>query len=151
MRVTTWTEYSLIISVHLAKHRADGPVAARDIAQAEQLPVDYVEQILLRLRRAGVVESVRGAKGGYFLAKDPTAISMQDIMRASEHQTFEANCLTHPIDAERCSPNSSCSMRPVWYALEQRVNDLLGSVTLADLMQQESQVQLQVGMAAPTG
>jgi DNA-binding IscR family transcriptional regulator len=42
-------------------------------------------------------------------------------------------------------------MRPVWYALEQRVNDLLGSVTLADLMQQESQVQLQVGMAAPTG
>ncbi len=126
-------------------------MAARDIALAEQLPGDYVEQILLRLRRAGLVESVRGAKGGYFLAKDPTAISMRDIMAASEHQTFEMNCVTHPIDAERCSPTSSCSIRPVWYALQQRVDDLLGSISLADLMKQEAQVQLQVGMAAPTG
>ena len=73
MRVTTWTEYSLIISLHLAKRgrTGSGPVAARELADAERLPADYVEQILLRLRRAGLVESVRGAKGGYFLAKQP--------------------------------------------------------------------------------
>jgi Rrf2 family iron-sulfur cluster assembly transcriptional regulator len=71
MRITTWTEYSLIISLHLAKRGATGggPVAAREIAETERLPGDYVEQILLRLRRAGLVESVRGAKGGYFLAR----------------------------------------------------------------------------------
>src|SRR5512146_3057293 len=106
MRVTTWTEYSLIIALHLARRGGARPVAAREIAETERLPGDYVEQILLRLRRAGLVESVRGAKGGYFLAKEPQAITMRDIMTASEHQTFEVNCATHPVDLERCAPNS---------------------------------------------
>ncbi len=143
MRITTWTEYSLIISIHLAKRGATGggPVAAREIAELERLPGDYVEQILLRLRRAGLVESVRGAKGGYFLAKEPTAISMRDIMTASEHQTFEMNCESHQVDDERCNPTGACSIRPVWYALQQRVDELLGSISLADLMKHEPQVQ----------
>ena len=143
MRITTWTEYSLIIAIHLAKRGASGsgPVAAREIAEQERLPGDYVEQILLRLRRAGLVESVRGARGGYFLAKEPQRITIRDIMTASEHQTFEMNCEAHPVDAERCAPNSACSIRPVWHALQQRVDDLLDSISVADLMKHETQVQ----------
>jgi Rrf2 family protein len=143
MRVTTWTEYSLIISIHLGRRSRTGrgPVAARELADAERLPADYVEQIVLRLLRAGLVESVRGAKGGYYLARDPSAISVRDVMTASEHQTFEVNCESHPVDAERCHPASSCSIRPVWHALQQRVDELLGSISLADLMKQEPQVQ----------
>ena len=149
MRITTWTEYSLIISIHLAKRGAGGgaPVAAREIAEQERLPGDYVEQILLRLRRAGLVESVRGAKGGYFLAKEPTAITMRDIMTASEHQTFEMNCASHPVDDERCGPASACSIRPVWLALQQRVDELLASISLADLMKHETQVQEMVAVS----
>ena len=150
MRVTTWTEYSLIISIHLAKRgrRGIGPVAARELADIERLPGDYVEQILLRLRRAGLVESVRGAKGGYYLAKDPAAISVRDVMAASEHQTFESNCASHPVDADRCNPGSTCSIRPVWFALQQRVDELLASITLADLMKQETDVQELVGISS---
>jgi Rrf2 family protein len=150
MRVTTWTEYSLIISLHLAKRgrTGGGPVAARELADAERLPADYVEQILLRLRRAGLVESVRGAKGGYFLAKQPGAISVRDVMSASEHQTFEINCETHQVDAERCSPDSTCSIRPVWHALQQRVDNLLASISLADLMKEEPRVQELVGISS---
>jgi Rrf2 family protein len=122
-------------------------VAAREIAETERLPGDYVEQILLRLRRAGLVESVRGAKGGYYLAKEPPDISMRDIMTASEHQTFEMNCATHPVDAERCHPTSGCTIRPVWYALQQRVDELLGSISLADLMKEDTQVQELVTIA----
>jgi len=152
MRVTTWTEYSLIISLHLARRGAagGGPVAAREIAESERLPGDYVEQILLRLRRAGLVESVRGAKGGYYLAKEPQAITMRDIMTASEHQTFEMNCASHPVDTERCAPSSGCSIRPVWQALQQRVDDLLGSISLADLLKDEPQIQ-EVVAIAPVG
>jgi Rrf2 family transcriptional regulator, iron-sulfur cluster assembly transcription factor len=150
MRVTTWTEYSLIISLHLAKRggTGSGPVAARELADAEKLPADYVEQILLRLRRAGLVESVRGAKGGYLLARHPSAISVRDVMTASEHQTFEVNCASHPVDAERCSPGSTCSIRPVWHALQQRVDDLLAGISLADLMKEETQVQELVGISS---
>ena len=150
MRVTTWTEYSLIISLHLAKRgrTGGGPVAARELADSERLPADYVEQIILRLRRAGLVESVRGAKGGYFLAKQPAAISVRDVMSASEHQTFEINCESHQVDAERCSPDSTCSIRPVWHALQQRVDDLLASISLADLMKEEAQVQELVGISS---
>lgn len=139
MRVTTWTEYSLIIALHLARRGriGAGPIAARELAEAERLPADYVEQILLRLRRAGLVESVRGARGGYLLAREPQAITVFDVMTASEHQTFEVNCDVHPVDAERCSPTSGCSIRPVWHALQRRVDDLLSGISLADLLKEQ--------------
>jgi Rrf2 family protein len=142
MRVTTWTEYSLIISIHLARRRGleSGPVPAREFAEQERLPADYVEQIFLRLRRAGLVESVRGARGGYRLARDPATISVRDVMAAAEHQIFEVNCDVHPIDADRCAPASGCTIRPVWRALQRRVDELLAGVTLADLLREEAEV-----------
>ncbi len=139
MRVTTWTEYSLLIALHLAKRgrAGSGPVAARELAEFERLPADYVEQILLRLRRAGLVESVRGARGGYNLAREPETITVRDVMTASEHQTFEVNCTTHPVDADRCHPANACSIRPVWHALQRRVDELLSGITLADLLKEQ--------------
>ena len=146
MRVTTWTEYSLIIVLHLARRGREGagPLSARELSAVERLPGDYVEQILLRLRRAGLVESVRGARGGYYLARLPETISVRDVMTASEHQTFEINCESHPVDADRCASAGACSIRPVWVALQQRVDDLLGGITLADLMKQAGEVQEQL-------
>jgi cysteine desulfurase len=148
MRVTTWTEYSLIISLYLAKRsgEANGPVPARELADQERLPADYVEQILLRLRRAGLVESARGARGGYRLARDPSRISVLDVMSAAERQTFEVNCDSHPIDPERCAPQSVCAIRPVWRALQRRMDDLLSSVTLADLLRDEAEVSALVAL-----
>lgn len=142
MRVTTWTEYSLIITLNLAKRRIDGAgvIAAREIAETERLPADYVEQILLRLRRAELVDSTRGAKGGYALAKDPAAVTVYDVMTAAENQTFELPCHTHPIDAPRCIPGEDCTIRPVWVALKQRIDEVLSAVTLADLLVDETQV-----------
>jgi Rrf2 family protein len=152
MRVTTWTEYSLIISLHLARRRGQGggPVAARELAEAERLPPDYVEQILLRLRRAGLVESSRGAKGGYRLARDPETVSVRSVMAASEHQTFQVNCESHPVDAERCGPGTLCSIRPVWHALQERVDQFLEGVSLADLLKDEPNVQALVALQGRT-
>ena len=69
-------------------------------------------------------------------------------MSASEHQKFEVNCDTHPVDVVRCSPGATCSIRPVWQALQQRVDELLASISLADLMKQEPQVQELVGISS---
>lgn len=142
MRVTTWTEYSLIIAINLAKRRRAGlgALSARELADTERLPADYVEQILLRLRRAGLVESTRGAKGGYVLARDPESLTVRDVMAASERQTFELNCESHPVDPDRCGPTASCAIRPVWVTLQKRIDQFLDSVTVADLLQEESKV-----------
>lgn len=148
MRVTTWAEYGLIVSLHLAKRAGQGPIAARELSDQERLPHDYVEQILLRLRRAGLVESVRGAKGGYLLAREPAGVSVKDVVEASEHVTFEVNCDLHPVDAERCSPGTACSIRPVWRLLERRINEVLAGVTLADLLHAEPEVYQIAGVAA---
>ena len=148
MRVTTWAEYGLIVSLNLARRVGEGPIAARELAEAERLPHDYVEQILLRLRRHGLVESVRGAKGGYLLARDAHDISVKDVMEASEHVTFEVNCDHHQVDAHRCRPDAACSIRPVWRMLEQRINDFLSGVTLADLTHDESRLYQITGASA---
>lgn len=146
MRITTWAEYGLICALHLARRADEGPVSGREIAAQEKLPADYVEQILLRLRRAGIVQSTRGARGGYSLADTPEAISVRDVIKASELSTFDLHCVTHPIDDDRCSASHECSIRPVWVMLQRRIDDVLASVHLADLLHDEPTVRGRVGL-----
>ncbi|MBA3580364.1 MAG: Rrf2 family transcriptional regulator [Gemmatimonadaceae bacterium] len=146
MRITTWAEYGVICTLHLAQRASAGPVTGRDIASKEKLPADYVEQILLRLRRAGVVNSTRGAKGGYMLARSPGEITMRDVIHASELETFDVHCVTHPVGEDRCSSSHNCSIRPVWLMLQRRIDDVLESVTLADLLHDEPTVRARVGL-----
>lgn len=146
MRITTWAEYGLICALHLARRAADGPISGREIAAQEKLPPDYVEQILLRLRRAGIVQSTRGARGGYALAGDPADVSVRDVIQASELETFDLHCVTHPIDDDRCSASHECSIRPVWVMLQRRIDDVLASVHLADLLHDEPTVRGRVGL-----
>lgn len=147
MRITTLAEYGVICALHLAKRATEGPVTGRDIAARERLPVDYVEQILLRLRRAGIVSSTRGARGGYALARAAEEISVRDVIAASELTTFDLHCHTHPVEEERCSASHNCSIRPVWMLLQQKIDDVLGSVRLADLLHDEVVVRARVGVA----
>ena len=137
MRVTNVAEYGMICALHLA--RRDGAVVSgREIAAAERLPADSVEQILIRLRRAGIARSTRGARGGYCLARPAGEISVRDVIQSAEESVFELNCESHPVDASRCAPSHACSIRPVWLLLQTRINDVLAGVSLADLLAIES-------------
>ena len=147
MRITTLAEYGVICALHLARRYGEGPVTGRDIAAREKLPVDYVEQILLRLRRADIVKSTRGAHGGYALARDPQDVSVRDVIAASELQTFDLHCVTHPVEEERCSSSQNCSIRPVWMLLQQKIDAVLESVRLADLLHEEGEVRQRVGLS----
>ena len=147
MRITTQAEYGLICALHLARRLTDGPVTGREIATAERLPADYVEQIMLKLRRAEIVKSTRGAHGGYHLARAPESISVRDVINASEHSTFEVHCTSHPVEEARCASSHDCSIRPVWMLLQRRIDDVLESVRLSDLLMQEGQVRQRIGLA----
>ncbi len=136
----------MICALHLAKRAAKGPVTGRDIAAVEKLPADYVEQILLRLRRADVVKSTRGARGGYMLSRPPEEITIRDVIHASELETFDLHCVSHPVEEDRCSSAHNCSIRPVWMMLQRKIDDVLESVRLSDLMHDESVVRERVGL-----
>ena len=146
MRITTWAEYGVICALHLARRTEKGPVTGREIAAQERLPADYVEEILLRLRRAGVIASTRGARGGYMLSRPAKEISIRDVIHASELETFDLHCLSHPVEEDRCAASHSCSIRPVWVLLQNKIDDVLESVCLADLLQDEPAVRERVGL-----
>ena len=149
VRITTWAEYGLISALHLARRAGEGPVTGRAIAAGESLPVDYVEQILLRLRRAGIVDSTRGARGGYVLSRPAAEITVKDVVTASELQTFDMHCTSNPLDEVRCADSTSCSIRPVWVLLQRRIDEVLNSVRLSDLLMQEREVRERVGLDVP--
>ena len=126
-------------------------MTGRDIAGRERLPADYVEQILLRLRRADIVRSTRGAHGGYMLSRGAAEISVRDVIAASELTTFDMHCVTHPVEAERCAESSACSIRPVWQLLQRKIDDVLEGVHLADLLFEETVVRHRVGLPVLQG
>jgi Rrf2 family protein len=146
MRITTWAEYGVICALHLARRADEGLVSGREIAEKEKLPPDYAEQILLRLRRAGIVSSTRGARGGYVLARPSSEITLREILAASELVTFDLHCESHPLNDSRCSASDGCSIRPVWQMLQQKIDEVLEGVRLSDLLEQESTVRQRVGL-----
>jgi DNA-binding IscR family transcriptional regulator len=104
VRITTWAEYGLICALHLAKRAGEGPITGREIASGERLPADYVEQILLRLRRADLVKSTVAREADTCSRARPADISVREVIAASELGTFDLHCVTHP-SVKSAAPN----------------------------------------------
>ena len=112
MRIPTQAEYGLICALHLARRIDEGPVTGREIAARERLPADYVEQIMLKLRRAEIVKSTRGAHGGYRLARPAEEIAMDEVVLALEGSIAPMECFTSvPPGRVACSHAPSCTFR----------------------------------------
>jgi Rrf2 family protein len=105
----------------------------------------------VRLRRAGIVTSTRGARGGYALARAAEDITVRDVIAASELTTFDLHCVSNPLEEERCSASHNCSIRPVWVMLQRKIDDVLDSVRIADLLEEESVVRRRVGLPVLQG
>ncbi|MBX7143442.1 MAG: Rrf2 family transcriptional regulator [Oligoflexia bacterium] len=144
MHITQWGEYGIHCSAFIAQRRKAGQetVRATEIAEAQKIPVDYAQQILQRLRKNGIVHSVRGPQGGYKLGKEPQEINLYDILVASEGDTFEVICDHKPLSLECCNPSTNCNLRPIWYGLRQQVNEYLSRFTLEMLLSGELGIEL---------
>ena len=136
MHITQWGEYGIHCTVFIARQLENGQatVRAAEIAESQNIPLDYTQQILQRLRKAGLVVSVRGPSGGYKLEKKPEEITLYDIVVAAEGDTFEVICETKPLNMERCGIGANCNLRPIWIGLKQAVNSYLSEVTLKSLL-----------------
>ena len=147
MRVTKWGECGILCALHLARNYGEPPIGAAEIAEAQGIDLPYTQQILHRLRKGDVIESVRGPKGGYKLQRPPAEISLKDILYAVEGDTFQIICDHSPLHPEidapsRCSTRESCGLHGVWQDLRTAIDHLLEERTLEDLIKSEINPEL---------
>ena len=148
MRLTTRSEYGLICLKYLCEHSNGRPVSVTEIAEKENLPKDYVEQIFVVLRRAGIIKSQKGVHGGFTLSRPPIEISLKEIFETLEGDIFEVFCSPQVREKIICEHFSRCSVRPIWMKLAELIDQFCASVTLASLMQDEKGMRDQLnGMA----
>ncbi|ACA60059.1 RrF2 family transcriptional regulator [Candidatus Desulforudis audaxviator] len=136
MRVSTRVRYGTRALVDIAEHHGNGPVCLRDIARRQKVSQPYLEQLILLLKAAGLVRSIRGARGGFVLARDPAEISMIEVMTTLGWESEVVDCVGDPGS---CSRAGACGMRDFWCRLSDAVSKVVGSTTLADLMQEQAE------------
>jgi Rrf2 family protein len=134
MRTTAKADYAVRAAVELAAVGTGDPVKAEQIAEAQSIPLNFLENILAELRRAGIVESRRGAAGGYLLARPAEEITVADVIRAVEGPL--ANVRGVSPDLLEYQGSAEC-LRDVWVALRANVRGVLEQVTLADIAKGE--------------
>ena len=130
MKLSARTRYGVRLMLDLACRYGNGPVYLRDIAMREDISEKYLSQIIIPLRRGGLVHSTRGAQGGYSLGKPPGEITLWEIMEPLEGGNSLADCVQH---ASICPRVPTCAARDIWTMLGQKISEALNSVTLGDL------------------
>ncbi|HHT63193.1 MAG: RrF2 family transcriptional regulator [Bacillota bacterium] len=133
MNISTKGRYGLRAVLDLAMHQEDGPIALSSIAERQRLSEGYLEQLMIPLKRAGIIRSVRGAQGGYLLVKHPKDIKVGDIIRALEGPIAPVACVSEDFPKE-CDRQEFCATRKVWSKVRDSVAEVLDSFTLEDLV-----------------
>lgn len=131
MKLSTRSRYGVRLMLNLAGRHGEGPVYLREIAEEEQISEKYLSQIIIPLRTSGMVQSTRGAHGGYALARPPEDINMKEILDALEGENLLVDCVTNP---GACTRVTTCPTRDIWSLLSERIGDTLKTVTLASLI-----------------
>ena len=135
MKFSTRGRYALQLMLDVASHTEDGCVSLRDAATRQGISVKYLEQIAGLLSRAGLLQSVRGAQGGYRLTKAPEEYTVGSILRLTEGNLAPVCCLSGPENL--CEHRSDCSTLDFWTGLYAVVNDYIDRYTLADLLAEQ--------------
>ena len=148
MKLTTKTEYALICIKYICEHLDKSPVSVSEICGVEKLPKDYVGQIFFRLRKAGIIKSVKGVCGGFNLARDPKDITFKQLVEALEGSTFEIFCSPRLRQRIVCGHFECCSVRPVWRKLKRLIDEFCNGITLDVLLQEESVLSAQFGLGS---
>ncbi len=131
MKLSTRSRYGTRLMLELAKHYGRGPMHLSEVAARQAISVKYLEQLIIPLKRQGLIRSIRGPKGGYVLSRAPEAITFAAIVRVLEGQGGMTACVDNP---ETCEKALSCPARDVWLRASKSMYDLLESMTLADTL-----------------
>ena len=131
MKLSTRTRYGLRAVLELAENYGRGPLRLRAIAEHQEISVKYLEQLMSVLKSAGIVRSVRGANGGYVLARSPNEIRVSDCFNYLEGPVITSECVDN---SSFCSRAADCIARGLWIDVQNTVMELLRSTTLQSLI-----------------
>lgn len=141
MKYTTKTEYGLVCMIYMAKHPEETRFTIKELARQENYPLAYMEKILQALRQAKLVVAHHGNQGGYALARQPSEITLKEVVEALEGGTFDVFCAPQVREDIVCTHFCLCGVKPVWRKTKQLLDKFYHSVTLEMLMKNEIEVQ----------
>ena len=129
VKLSTKGRYGVRAMFDLALVYGQAPQSVKCIAERQSIPEAYLEQLIAPLRKAGLVQSIRGAQGGYTLAMEPKDISVGAILRAVEGPLAATECIT-----DACANSDGCAMHMLWQRIHVGVNEVMDSITLQDML-----------------
>ncbi len=142
MKLSTRARYGLRAMVDLAEHGGGTPLMMRAIAEQQNLSKRYLDNIFATLRQAGIVHSVRGASGGYRLARPAEQIRVDEVVTALEGELELVHCEEH---ADDCARYGHCVTSEVWHTASVALREALASLTLADLVARQAELDAEAG------
>lgn len=145
MKLSTKGKYGVRAVFEIARHDGEGPITIRAIAERQGISLSYLEQILYRLAKAGLVESVRGPGGGYLLGRKPKELTIGDVVRALEGPIALSHCLEPGMSGD-CYQADDCVARMVWARVGAKIEDALDSITFDDLLREYPREKDATGM-----
>ena len=131
MKLSTRGRYGIHAMYDLALNASGGPQSIKAIAEREGIPEAYLEQLIAVLKRKGLVNSTRGAQGGYMLARQPEEITVGDVLRALEGGRSLVDCID---EEDACGKSCACPSRIVWMKLRDGLNAIVDGITLRDMI-----------------
>ncbi|MCP3891374.1 MAG: Rrf2 family transcriptional regulator [Desulfobulbaceae bacterium] len=141
MHISHKTDYSLKIILHLSGTYPDTD-QIKQIAESQDIPRKFLEQVLLLLKKGGFLLSKLGPKGGYFLARAPEEISVGEVVRFVEGPIHPISCIAEGLE-ESCSFASACVFRDIWVEVEDAISDIIDNITFKELLEKEIEKQNQ--------
>ena len=138
MKLSTKGRYGLRALVDLARYSEEEPVSISSISAREDISEGYLEQLMALLKKAGLVKSIRGAAGGYVLARPAGQISVGDVLRALEGSLEPVECAGLEPDGE-CKASDYCVTKYVWQRISQSINETVDQIFLSDLLRENTQ------------
>ncbi len=137
MKLSTKARYGLRLMVALAAHYGQGPLGVEKMSQEEEITPNYIRVLLGGLKNVGLVRSLRGARGGYELARNPSEVTAFDVITALEEDILPVECVPRP---ESCSRREVCSTWEIWCDIAASVDEILKGLTLQDLVNKQKGV-----------
>jgi Rrf2 family protein len=140
LRLSKRGEYGVRAMFEIAKNYGKGPITIKEIAGKQEVPIPYLEQLLNRLRREGLIDSVRGPGGGYVLKRNPKDISMGEVLKILEGPVALSECL-NPALVDSCNRINACVTRLLWKQLGETIDNFLKKTTLKDLCNEDLSIK----------